>query len=197
MTSVRRAVVAIMNPVILNQVRLVDRTAPGSETRKVTKVITPAAMTPRERGCQPSIYMVSRKIDIPVKGVCISSMLAATLSMVGSLAIAAFVMKTTPISRPPEARNKKSWSRKTSKILLTIVLRRALAQPQEACRSGRLAVLVKLWGEGFESKVDAGVSWKMSDSKERNASKYERRALNEMSRQEPRELRTWSDDYAA
>lgn len=107
-TRVRSAVSAIIAPVILNQMRLDERAAPGSEMRKVTKVITPAAMTPRRQSYQPFSYESSEKISVPVRGVCISSMLAATLSIVGALAMAALVMNTTPISRPPEAKNKKS-----------------------------------------------------------------------------------------
>ena len=44
--SVSNAVSAIIAAVILNQIRLEDRAAPGKETRKVTKVSTAAAMTP-------------------------------------------------------------------------------------------------------------------------------------------------------
>ena len=125
MTSVSKAVSVIRTPVIFSQMRLDDRAAPGRETRKVTKVITPAAMTPRRQKCQSlQNEKFKRMIVVPVTGVCISSILAATLLIVGWLAMAAFVMKTTPINRPPEARNKKSWSRKTSNILLTMAAAR-------------------------------------------------------------------------
>ena len=121
MTSVSKAVSVIKAPVIFNQMRLEDRAAPGRETRKVIKVIAPAAMTPQRHKCQSlQREKFKRVMGVPVRGVCISSILAATLSIVGWLAMAAFVMKTTPINRPPEARNRKSWSRKTSNILLTM-----------------------------------------------------------------------------
>ena len=129
MTSVSKAVSAIRAPVIFNQIRLEDRAAPGRETRKVTKVITPAAMTPKRHKCQSlQCQKLKRMMGVPVKGVCISSMLAATLFIVGWLAMAAFVMKTTPINRPPEARNRKSWSRKTSSILLTMAAARGVTR---------------------------------------------------------------------
>ena len=136
-TRVSSAVSAIIAPVILNQMRLDERAAPGSEMRKVTKVIIPAAMTPTRQNYQLSLCESSEKISVPESGVCISSMLAATLSMVGALAMAALVMKTTPINRPPEAKNKKSWTRKTSSILLTMI---AVGYPDrwnrdEYCRS--------------------------------------------------------------
>lgn len=125
MMSVSRAVSVIRAPVIFSHMRLDDSAAPGRETRKVTKVITPAAMTPRRYECQSlQRERFQGMIGVPVKGVCIRSMLAATLFIVGWLAMAAFVMKTTPINRPPEARNRKSWSRKTSNILLTMAAAR-------------------------------------------------------------------------
>ena len=46
MTRVSSAVTAIMNPVIFKKTRFVDRTAPGSEMRKLVKVNIPAATTP-------------------------------------------------------------------------------------------------------------------------------------------------------
>lgn len=48
------------------------------------------------------------------------SMLAATLVVVGSVAMEALLMKTVAISRPPEATKRKSKSRNESMILSTM-----------------------------------------------------------------------------
>ena len=58
---------------------------------------------------------------LPVRGVCMRSMLAATLVVVGSMAMEALVMKTVPIKRPPVATKRKSRIRKESMILSTMV----------------------------------------------------------------------------
>ena len=56
-----------------------------------------------------------------MRGVCIRSILAATLVVVGWTVIEAFVMNTVPINNPPEATNRKSKTRKVSMILSTMV----------------------------------------------------------------------------
>ncbi len=57
---------------------------------------------------------------LPVRGVCIRSISAATLVVVGWVAMEALLMKTVAISRPPEATKRKSKSRNESMILSTM-----------------------------------------------------------------------------
>jgi len=54
---------------------------------------------------------------LPVRGVCIRSMFAATLVVVGWVAREALLTKTVAISRPPEAKKRKSKTRNESMIL--------------------------------------------------------------------------------
>ena len=56
-----------------------------------------------------------------MRGVCIKSILAATLVVVGWTAMEALVMKTVPISKPPEATKRKSKNRNESMILSTMM----------------------------------------------------------------------------
>jgi len=55
-----------------------------------------------------------------VRGVCIRSILAATLVVVGWVAMEALVMKTIAINKPPDAAKRKFKSRNESTILSTM-----------------------------------------------------------------------------
>lgn len=94
----------------------------------------------------------------PVRGVCMRSILAATLVVVGGFAIEALVMKTVPISKPPDATKRKSRIRKESMILSTMV-----ALGGDLTAGSRNAILVYSVKVDYKTrffllKSDAGVN---------------------------------------